>query len=119
MIWEHISEPMANVMDKLADRVISGHRDGRTYDDRRDRLRLNRQARMIYDVMIDGRWRSLADINHLTAEPEASISARLRDLRKPRFGSHLVERRYIAHGVWEYRVLPPEPELQADLWEGA
>jgi hypothetical protein len=40
---------------------------------------------------------------------EASISARLRDLRKPQFGGYIVLRRAVGgsgHGLFEYRVLP-------------
>ena len=88
----------------MNDKTIDEHRDGATYDAERDCLRLNRQARAVYDLMIDGRWRTLAVISERTCEPEASVSARLRDLRKARFGSHTVERRYVANGIWEYRV---------------
>lgn len=35
---------------------------------------------------------------------EASISARLRDLRKPNFGGYTVERRRVEGGFYEYRV---------------
>lgn len=82
----------------------SGHRAGDTYSSRRDRDRLNRQARAVYNVMADGQWRTLAQIAALIQEPEASISARLRDLRKERFGWHVVDREYLADGVWQYRV---------------
>jgi hypothetical protein len=58
--------------------------------------------------MRDGRWRRLTAIAIAAQAPEASVSARLRDLRKERFGSHTVERRYVAQGLWEYRVLPKE-----------
>jgi hypothetical protein len=33
-----------------------------------------------------------------------SISARLRDLRKPRYGSYVVEKRRVSPGLWQYRV---------------
>jgi hypothetical protein len=81
-----------------------GPRSGVTYDDDRDRDRLNRQARMVWRVIRDGRWHTLAELAAATGgEPEASVSARLRDFRKARFGSHRIARRYIAHGLWEYR----------------
>jgi hypothetical protein len=35
-----------------------------------------------------------------------SVSARVRDLRKDKFGSHRVDRRYAGNGVWEYRLYP-------------
>lgn len=90
---------------------------GETYDEDRDGERLSRQARVVFEVMRDGMWRTLADISHLTKEPEASISARLLDLRKERNGSYRVEREYLARGIWQYRVLPPLPSDQDELFE--
>ena len=67
--------------------------------------RLCGQMKNIYTLMIDGAWRSLAEIEKLTGEPQASISAQLRHLRKPRFGSHLVDKRRRGNsGTWEYRL---------------
>lgn len=87
--------------------------DGATYDPERDGERLGREMTAVARLMLDGEWRTLAYISE-TLEmttgiryPEASISARLRDLRKPRFGSHTVERRYCGAGLWEYRVNDP------------
>lgn len=83
---------------------IEGHREGGTFDPARDTDRLNRQARAVFNVMRDGKWRTLKTIALLTNEPEASVSARLRDLRKPRFGGHVVDRSYVADGIWQYRL---------------
>lgn len=33
-----------------------------------------------------------------------TVSARVRDLRKAKYGSHIVDRRYVGQGVWEYRL---------------
>jgi len=85
--------------------TTDGHRDGETYEPRFDFDRLNRQARMVAEVMIVGQWRTLAEIAELTDQPEASVSARLRDLRKPRFGGSTVERRRKSKGLFEYRLL--------------
>jgi hypothetical protein len=57
-------------------------------------------------VVVDGKWRTLADISAVTGDPEASVSARLRDLRKVKFGGLSVQRRYAGGGLWQYRVLP-------------
>lgn len=70
-------------------------RDGETYDHERDGARLNRQAHAVYALMRDQRWRTLAEIAERLGEPEASVSARLRDLRKEKFGGFLVEREYL------------------------
>jgi hypothetical protein len=65
--------------------------------------------------MRDGRWRTLEEIHKTTlGEPVASISAQLRHLRKPRFGSYRVERRHRGDpgsGLYEYRVLPPPDRI--------
>lgn len=84
---------------------IMGDRDGSTYNRGRDLSRLNNQARDVYEYMSHGDWRTLADIAHNTGHPEASVSARLRDLRKPHLGGFIVERRYIANGFYQYRLV--------------
>lgn len=67
--------------------------------------RLCGQLKKIYTLMIDGHWRSLAEIENETGEPQASISAQLRHLRKPHYGSHIVEKRRRGEtGTWEYNV---------------
>jgi hypothetical protein len=85
--------------------VVLGDRDGETFDRKRDLSRLNDQMRDVYRLMQDGQWRPLFAIAHHTGHPEASVSARLRDLRKPRYGGFTVERRYIANGVFHYRLV--------------
>jgi len=78
--------------------------DGATYDPERDRDRLTAQIRRVYTLMRDGQWRTLSEISQATGDPEASVSARLRDLRKPKWGGYLVERHYVTRGLWQYRV---------------
>lgn len=87
--------------------VLDGPRDGATFEAARDEARLNAQQQRVYAVVRDGAWRTLSAIAALAGDPEASVSARLRDLRKPRFGNYQVERRNAGGGTWEYRVLPP------------
>lgn len=83
--------------------------DGSTYEPRRDEGRLFRQLRDVRSYMADGLWHTLPDIAAGTGHPEASISARLRDLRKDRWGAHTVEREFLRHGLFRYRlVLPTE-----------
>jgi hypothetical protein len=84
---------------------ILGPRDGETFDSARDLSRLNAQCLDVYRYMQHGQWRTLADISAATGHPEASVSARLRDLRKPTLGGFTVERRYIARGLYQYRVV--------------
>ena len=79
--------------------------DGDDYNHERDSDRLTGQLLRIFEVVKDGRWRTLKEIALLTGDPEASISAQLRHLRKPRFGSHEVEKQYVDRGLYKYRVL--------------
>lgn len=89
-------------------------RDGQTYDHARDGARLASQQNRVLALMRDGRWRTLAEIALYTRDPESSVSARLRDLRKPKFGGHTVEREYVESGLHRYRVLVrPEFTLEA------
>lgn len=78
---------------------------GRTFVPALDRQRLGRQHARIVALMRDAHWRTLAAIERNTRDPQASISARLRDLRKLQYGHFVVERRRTATpGVFEYRV---------------
>lgn len=87
--------------------------DGETYDPERDEQRLTKQAQSVWDLMSDGKWRSLDQIAYTTRHPEASVSARLRDFRKPRFGGHTVERKYLGSGLYVYRVVENTEEVAA------
>jgi len=74
---------------------------------REDQKRLSKQHEEIKKLMLDGKWRTLRDIAGGLRYPEASVSAQLRHLRKPRFGAYVVERRrHESAGIYEYRVLP-------------
>ena len=75
----------------------------------RDDDRLTVQYRRIFALMRDGAWRTLDDISRSTGDPAASVSAQLRHMRKPAFGSHVVEKQHIEHGLWQYRLLVNEP----------
>ena len=81
-----------------------GFRDGETFNYARDARRLAGQHARVLAFMRDGWWHTLAEISERTGDPEASVSARLRDLRKPRFGSHVIEREYVQRGLWRYRL---------------
>lgn len=80
--------------------------DGATYEPAKDKKRLARQLTLVRTLMSDGNWRSLARIAKALGAPEASVSARLRDLRKAKFGGLNVERRRVSgRGTFEYRVM--------------
>lgn len=80
--------------------------DGATYDPAQDNARLSKQLVSVRQLMLDGAWRTLAEIAHDVGAPEASVSARLRDLRKPKFGGWKVEHDRVSGGTWRYRVKP-------------
>jgi len=79
--------------------------DGDTYNPELDKERLKKQSERIFTLMVDGQWRTLAEISEITHATEASASARLRDFRKPRFGAHTVQRRRRDKGLFEYRLV--------------
>lgn len=84
---------------------LDGPRGGVTFDAERDEDRLNRQQRAVFAAMADGTWHTLDELARATGHPEASVSARLRDLRKPRHGGHTVEKTHLGHGLWAYRLV--------------
>ena|SRR5436305_12097121 len=95
--------------------ILNGKRGGSTYDPELDEVRLNKQAQDVWRAMRDGCWRSLKTISLITGHPEASISARLRDYRKDRFGSHFVDRERIEDsGLFRYRLVP-NPKVKVKL----
>ena len=81
--------------------------NGPCYDPEFDKARLTGQLKDIFELMKDEEWRTLEEISVLTEHPQASVSAQLRHLRKPRFGSHTIEKRSRGdrhNGLWEYRL---------------
>ena len=81
--------------------------DGPAYVPERDWSRLTGQMIRVRSLMLDGQWRTLSAISEATGDPPASVSAQLRHLRKERFGSHIVDRRHLGNGLFEYRVTVP------------
>lgn len=91
--------------------------DGATYTPSLDQSRLSNQLTRVVGLMVDGEWRTLRGIADAVQAPEASVSARLRDLRKPKFGGWKVERQRATAGLHEYRLLLPDPAEQLSLLE--
>lgn len=84
---------------------LDGPRDGETFDPYQDTDRLNKQMRRVFAVMRDSKWRTLADISTKTGDPEASVSARLRDFRKPKFGELTLNRKRVGPGLFAYQLV--------------
>lgn len=83
--------------------------DGKTFDHELDQARLGDQAQRVFDLMKDGEWRTLAEIEAETGDPQSSISARLRDFRKVKCGGHAVNRKRRGEGfsgLFEYQLTP-------------
>lgn len=82
--------------------------NGPEYVPKIDDERLTGQVLRVFTCMKDSEWRTLSEIEELTGDPQASISAQLRHLRKPRFGNHTVNRRSRgdrAQGLFEYQLI--------------
>tara|TARA_R100000808_G_C2149543_1_gene157972 strand:- start:1287 stop:1676 length:390 start_codon:yes stop_codon:yes gene_type:complete len=79
---------------------------GQTYDERRDGDYLSSLYDRVVEFMGDGRYHTLQEIQHACGGTEASVSARLRDMRKDEFGAHKVEARCFPGRVWMYRKAP-------------
>jgi len=84
---------------------ISSRFNGADYKHERDSSRLTNQHADIFNLMADGEFRTLSQIAKATGHPESSVSAQLRHMRKPRFGSHEVNRRHVLNGLYEYQLV--------------
>ena len=87
-------------------RRAQGRRDGDTIT-AIDRKPLNEQAQRVWDAMNDGMWHTLRLLAIQTGDPEPSVSARIRDFRKKKFGGHTVDREQVGR-TWQYRLTPNE-----------
>jgi hypothetical protein len=78
-----------------------------------DTPRLALQMARVFKLMKDGKYRTLRQVADATGCLETSASARLRDLRKPKFGSHSVDARraYCPGLVYEYKLTLNEERL--------
>ena len=89
--------------------------DGADYQPLRDDPRLNTQYKRIFRLMRDGVARTLSQIAKDTGDPEASVSAQLRHMRKERFGRHFVKREHLGNGLYSYALILNGGEQQALL----
>lgn len=79
--------------------------DGPDYVPSRDNERLAGQMLRVFSLMRDGNWRTLREIAELTGDPEASVSAQLRHLKKERFGGHGLEKEHVGNGLYLYKLV--------------
>ncbi len=89
---------------------------GVTYSPKHDLVRLESQLERVKELMSDGQWRTLPQIREAVGGSEAGISARLRDLRKEKFGAYAVNRRrrgVSEYGIWQYQLSIPVKAFEA------
>lgn len=89
--------------------------DGATYSPKLDKERLKGQMGRVYQIMKNGDWWSLQQIQVESEfrfnahDSEAAISARLRDFRKDKFKMIYpvrgMESRRFEGGLWKYRLI--------------
>ena len=82
--------------------------DGHDYVHSRDSKRLGTQLEQIRDFMEGKDYLTLQEISESTGHPHASVSAQLRNLRKDRFGSRVIDRKHISNGLYSYKLMPKE-----------
>jgi hypothetical protein len=78
--------------------------DGSDYTPELDDERLDKQIDRVKKACRSGIPMTLAAIAKETGDPEASISAQLRHLRKEKHGSHSVDKIHVSHGLYLYKV---------------
>lgn len=71
-----------------------------------DNGRLSAQLERVRAAMEGAGWVTLEQLHRATGDPAASISARIRDLRKAKFGARQVDRQSRGKGLYEYRLCP-------------
>ena len=99
---------MENAMTKDLFTSAGMRFNGSDYVPEFDNKRLTGQIKRIYELMKDGRYRTLKEIEDATGDPQASISAQIRHLKKTRFGSHTVNKRRRGdptQGLFEYQLI--------------
>lgn len=95
-------------MDLLAFTEASMERElaGQTTGDPSDAPRLSGQLLAVYRAMLDGEWHTLEELAAAANGSTQSVSARLRDLRKNRFGAHRIDRQKVSNtGLYRYRMV--------------
>lgn len=77
---------------------------GETYIPSLDGERLGRQLALVAACMASGSWMTLREIEAVTGQPQASVSARLRELRHRGATVERRRRGSVKVGLHEYRV---------------
>jgi len=92
-----------NTLLEFMESELAAQRSG----DVADAPRLSRQLTVVLDLMSSGKWWTLAELGVAAQASTQSVSARIRDLRKPPLFRTVEMRKTDTPGVNEYRMLDP------------
>lgn len=95
---------MSETLFDYAQRAHSREFGGATYNEQRDGSRLKAQLERVRSYLLSHVWVTLREVAEATGDPESSVSARIRDLRKTQFGAYTIDREYVSRGLWRYRI---------------
>jgi hypothetical protein len=110
--WEGVSRLVREAIDLVGrdrDRELersSAGFDGATYNPALDLQRLERQMGRVFEHLSDGQWHTLSSVRDFAGGSENGVAARIRDLRKAKFGSWIVDRERDTNrkGLHHYRL---------------
>lgn len=108
--WERVESRLAEAItlyEKDAERPEGSEQfDGVTYNPALDERRLRRLLGRVFDVLARGEWITLVTLAREVRGTTASVSARIRDLKKAKHGAWIVDKRRVAgrRAIWEYRL---------------
>jgi hypothetical protein len=89
--------------------------DGATYDPVIDECRLTKALKDVFIIMSDRQWHTLPELASKCCIMETTASARIRDLRKERFGSWEVSTQRNDMGLWQYKLGERKMQLSKQL----
>jgi hypothetical protein len=92
----------------MIDVVVNPDFDGDDYVADRDNARLTNQIDKVRMYMENAGYLTVKQIAADLKQPEPSVSAQIRNLRKDRFGARTVNREYRGNGCYAFKLEPKE-----------
>tara|TARA_R110002167_G_scaffold282191_1_gene487457 strand:+ start:372 stop:665 length:294 start_codon:yes stop_codon:yes gene_type:complete len=92
----------------MMDVVVNPDFDGDDYVADRDNARLTNQIDKVRMYMENAGYLTVKQIAADLKQPEPSVSAQIRNLRKDRFGARTVNREYRGNGCYAFKLEPKE-----------
>ena len=92
----------------MIDVVVNPDFDGDDYVADRDNARLTNQIDKVRMYMENAGYLTVKQIAADLKQPEPSVSAQIRNLRKDRFGARTVNREYRGDGCYAFKLEPKE-----------